>query len=68
MPPLPGLGRKLKAARDRAGLTQEELARKAHIGRVYLARLESGRYDPRVSIIVKLAKCLGVSTDELLRR
>ena len=67
MPPVPGLGRKLKAARDRAGLTQEALARKARIGRVYLARLESGRYDPRASIVVRLAKALGVGTDDLLR-
>lgn len=67
MPPVPSLGRKLKAARDRAKMTQEELARKARIGRVYIARLESGRYDPRASIVVRLAKALGISTDDLLR-
>ena len=67
MPPVPGLGRKLKAARTRANMTQEALARRARIGRVYLARIESGRYDPRSSIVVRLARALGVSTDDLLR-
>jgi predicted transcriptional regulator len=58
MPPLPGLGRRLKTARTRANMTQEHLARKARIGRVYFARLESGRYDPRASIVVRRARAL----------
>jgi transcriptional regulator with XRE-family HTH domain len=56
----------LRRLRARSGMTQEELARRAGISRVYLARLESGQQDPRVSIVVRLAQALDVSTDMLM--
>jgi transcriptional regulator with XRE-family HTH domain len=37
---------KIKAIRERRGLTQEQLAEKAGISRTYLARLETARQDP----------------------
>ena len=40
------LGERLRALRDSAGLTQEELARAANIGRVTLVRLENGEQTP----------------------
>lgn len=56
----------LRRLRARSGMTQEELARRAGISRVYLARLEFGQQDPRVSIVVRLAQALDVSTDMLM--
>jgi DNA-binding XRE family transcriptional regulator len=49
-----------------AGLTQEELTKRAGIGRVTLSRLESGDHSPRYRILVALAKALGVSVTDLL--
>ncbi len=56
----------LKLFRERRGLTQEALAKKAGISRAYLARLEMGRHDPPLSRLRKLAKALGVRVGKLL--
>lgn len=42
-------------ARTRAGLTQDELARRMHTSQSSIARLESGRSKPSVSTLEKLA-------------
>ena len=57
---------KIKAIRERRGLTQEQLAEKAGIGRSYLARLETARQDPTLSTLEKIAKALGVKISKLI--
>lgn len=57
---------RLKKLRQSRGLTQERLAKKAHMSRAYLARLEMGRHDPPLSRLRKLAKALGVAVAELV--
>jgi transcriptional regulator with XRE-family HTH domain len=57
---------RLKRLRERRGMSQEELAAKAGIHRVYLARLETARQDPRLTTLEKLAKALKVKVAELL--
>jgi DNA-binding XRE family transcriptional regulator len=47
-------------------MTQAALAAKAGISREYLTRIESGRYDPRISVVVKIAEALRVRVDELV--
>jgi len=48
-------------------LSQEALARKAHVSRGYLARIELGRHDPTLSVLRRLAKGLRVSVGELVK-
>lgn len=43
------------AARSRAGLTQDELARKMHTSQSSIARLESGRSKPSTATLEKIA-------------
>jgi transcriptional regulator with XRE-family HTH domain len=57
---------RIKALRERRGLSQEQLAAKAGIGRSYLARLETGLHDPTLSTLEKLAKALGVKVAKLV--
>jgi transcriptional regulator with XRE-family HTH domain len=57
---------RLKTLRERRGMTQEQLAKKSGVGRSHLARLETGRQDPTLSTIEKLAKALGVKVGRLL--
>lgn len=66
MAPIEKLAGKLKRLRKRRGLTQEQLAEAAGIGRSYLARLETARQDPTLSTIEKLAKALKVKPATLL--
>ncbi len=61
------IGKMLKALREKRGLTQIELARKAKIDQSYLARRERGdRSNPSLEKIQRLAKALKVTVAELL--
>lgn len=65
MQPL-ALGEILREARERAGLTQSDLARRVGIAPNHLVRLESGeKVDPRWSTVVRLAAALGLSLDAI---
>lgn len=57
---------RLKDAREREGLTQEELARKAGISRVTLSGLESGRMSvAKTDTLIKIADALGLTVAQL---
>lgn len=59
--------KKLKALRERAKLTQQQLADAAKVGQVTIARLETGaRCDPPVSVAVRIAKSLGCKIEQML--
>lgn len=44
-----GYGSILRACRERAGLTQEELAHKLHTDQANISRYESGKQEPSIS-------------------
>lgn len=53
------LVRALAAARERAGLTQAEVARRMGTTQPAVARLERGEADPRLSTIERYAEVVG---------
>jgi transcriptional regulator with XRE-family HTH domain len=57
---------RLKAMRERKALTQQELADRAGINRVTLARIETGGAEPYPATVRKLAEALGVEPAELM--
>ena len=57
---------RLKRLRARAGLSQADLAERANLHRVFIARLETGRQDPGLATLEKLAKALGVKLRTLV--
>src|SRR5260221_4366153 len=57
------LARQLRDARERAGLTQGELAARAGTKQPNIARLESGRVVPRLALLQKIARALGRRLD-----
>lgn len=59
---LPGLRR----CREAAPMTQEELAAASGVGRVTIARLETGQSEARPSTTRALAKALGVKAAVLM--
>lgn len=61
------LGRNVRAARRRAGLSQEALALEADMKRSYVSDLERGTRNPSVRAVERLAAALGVPAWELLR-
>jgi transcriptional regulator with XRE-family HTH domain len=56
----------IKQLREKSGITQEALAKKAGLSLGYIGRLEIGRHDPSLSTLIKLAKALKVKPGELL--
>lgn len=51
--------------RDRLGLTDYAVAKKAGIGRATLSEWKSGTYKPKHDKLVKIAAVLGVSVEEM---
>jgi transcriptional regulator with XRE-family HTH domain len=60
------IGMRIKALREKRGLSQEELAGRAGLSRGYLARLETGRHEPTLTTLGKLAKALRVKIGALV--
>ena len=60
------LGKRIRGLREAAGITQEELASSAGIGRVTLIRIEKGEQSPRYETLVTLARALARPLAELL--
>ena len=60
------LGKKVKLARAKADFTQEKLAEKAGLHRTYIAGIETGRRNISIKNLEKIAKALGIKTNDLL--
>ena len=70
------LGTVLKELREKAGLTQEQLARRSGVSQGYIAKLEPSsrasqrksvrKGNPSVAILKKLARALNVPPGKLL--
>jgi transcriptional regulator with XRE-family HTH domain len=57
---------KLRAARERRFMTQQQLADKAGTSKANISRLESGEQKARMSTIVRLAAALEIQPEELV--
>jgi transcriptional regulator with XRE-family HTH domain len=55
----------IRHARKRAGLTQQELARRARMSQPALARIESGRTVPRFDTVVRLLIECGMTLEAI---
>lgn len=60
------LSNKIRKIRNNKGMTQEELAHKVGISRVYMGYIEQGRYVPSLAILDKIARALKTQPSELL--
>jgi transcriptional regulator with XRE-family HTH domain len=57
---------RLRHVRERVPLTQRELAAMSGVHQTHIARIESGRLEPRPRTIRRLAEALGVEPRELM--
>lgn len=60
------MGQRVRTARIAAGLTQVKLASLAECDPTTISLIERGEVDTSVSLITRIARVLGVSTDSLL--
>jgi DNA-binding XRE family transcriptional regulator len=61
------IGGRVRELRKASGLTQEELASRAKLGRVTLVRIENGEQSPRYETLLALARAMEREPAELLR-
>lgn len=61
-----GFGGRLKALREEAGLTQQQLADRLGIAATTITRLENGGRTPSWETVIRIAEALKVSTDSFL--
>lgn len=60
------LGANLREARERLGLTQEQVAQRSGVHATEVSRIESDKRDPQVSTVRRLAKAVQVKPGQLL--
>lgn len=61
------LGKRIKVAREKKNMTQEELAAAVDYGVGHMSVIERGVKPPKLDKLVAIANALGVGTDELLQ-
>jgi transcriptional regulator with XRE-family HTH domain len=57
---------RLKAIRDKRGVTLRELQTRSGVHFVTIHEIEAGKRNPRLSTLRKLAKALGVKVSDLI--
>ena len=63
---LTALGQKMREARKRKDLTQQELSDMSHVSVKQIAKIEKGQMNPSFLILKALAKVLPISLDSLI--
>lgn len=64
---LDGIGHRLREERQRAGLSQRELARRLGLSASLISQLESGQSRPSVGTLYAIVTELGVSLDRVIK-
>lgn len=54
------VGLNIQELRRARGMSQEELALRAHVNRGYMGKIENARYSPSVDILERVAKALEI--------
>lgn len=63
-----GLGLAVRERREKAKLSQKQLAEKAGVHNTYISQVESGQRNPSLDVIEGLAAALGTAPSVLLRQ
>jgi transcriptional regulator with XRE-family HTH domain len=61
------IGRRIKSARERKHLTQEQLAEAVDLSPMHISVIERGVKPPKLETLVNIANVLDVSADNLLQ-
>lgn len=59
-------GNELKEARERAGISQEELGFRADVHRTYVSQLERGLKSPSLGVMLRVANALQIKAAALV--
>ncbi len=59
------MGENIRARREKAGKTQEQIAEEVGLSRPHYGKIESGAASPKVSTLARIAEALGTTADDL---
>lgn len=62
------LGKAVREARQKQGLTQEQVAKVSGIGPTYISDIERGVRNPSYELLIELAKALKTPLSEIVKR
>jgi transcriptional regulator with XRE-family HTH domain len=62
------MGQELRKARERAGITQEELSFRAGLSRPYISQLERDLKSPTIDTLFRICDALNVRAADVVRR
>ncbi len=60
-------GRNMNRIRTEKGITQGDISRSLKLARSFISNIESGKTNPTLATIARIAKVLGVSVGELMK-
>ena len=66
-PILDGIGNRLREERNRAGISQRELARRLGVSASLISQIETGQSKPSVGTLYAIVTEFGISLDEIFR-
>jgi transcriptional regulator with XRE-family HTH domain len=58
----------LRELRQKAGITQEEVAARAGVSREYVSMLEAGKNMPSIDIFIRLCRAVSASPADVITR
>ena len=61
------IGNRIREARTAKGMSQLQLADAIQVSPIHISNIEMGKKDFSISILIKIAETLQVSTDQILR-
>ena len=61
------IGKRIKSAREKKGLTQDQLAEQVNLSPMHISVIERGNKLPRLETLINIANVLDVSADILLQ-
>ena len=64
---LAAFGQNVAKFRNERGFSQDKLAEEASLDRTYVSGIERGVRNPGIKVVIRLARALSVTTDQLCR-
>jgi len=61
------LGKNIKRIREQKDMSQGDICRAVELDRAQMSNIEAGKGNPTLATIEKIARALGVTSDELLK-
>lgn len=61
------LGKNIKRIREQKKMSQGDICREVGFDRAQMSNIEAGKGNPTLTTIEKIARALGVTSDELLK-